>query len=116
EPEDLAWQCDLGKRGDALRDVRVHVLLGLRVLLVETVGVALPMRSLLDDRDALVEVADTLHIDAEAEPVEQLRPELTFFGVHGADEDEARRMRYRDALALDRVDTHRRGVQQHVDD
>jgi len=41
---------------------------------------------------------------------EQLRPQLALLGVHGANEDEARGMRNRHALALDGVHAHRGGV------
>src|SRR2546430_11213953 len=116
ELEDLARQVDLGERGDALGDVRPHVLLGLRMLLVEAVGVAFPACALLDDRYALVQVADAFDVDTEPEAVEQLRPQLALLRVHGPDEDEPRRMRDRHALALDWVDAHGGGVEKHVND
>src|ERR1044072_7591864 len=86
------------------------------MLLIEKVGIVFPDRSLLHDGDPLVEVADAFDIDAQAETIEELRPKLAFFRVHGADEDESRWMRYRHAFTLDGVDAHRRGIKQHVDD
>src|SRR5713226_8022393 len=116
QPQDLARQLHLWKGCDALGDVRFHVLLRLGVLLDELVRVVLPNGTLLDDRDPLVEVADAFHVDAEAEAVEQLWPQLALFWVHRADQDESRGVRHGDALALDRIHAHRRRVQQYVDD
>ncbi len=67
------------------------------------------------NQDALVRVADSFHVDAQPEAVEQLGPKLALLRVHGADEDEARGVAERHALTLDHVDAHRRCVQQHVD-
>ncbi len=55
-------------------------------------------------------------LDGEAEPVEQLGAELALLGVHGADEDEPRRVLDRDTVALDRRTAHRGSVQQEVDE
>ena len=43
----------------------------------------------LGDEDALIGVSDPFHVDAQPEPVEQLRPKLALLRVHGADQDEA---------------------------
>ena len=56
-----------------------------------------------------------MHVDGEPEPVEQLRPQLALFGVHGADQHEAGLVAVRDAVALDVRAAHRGGVEQHVD-
>ncbi len=56
-----------------------------------------------------------MHIDGEAEPVQQLRAQLALFRVHGADQHEAGLMAVRDAVAFDVDPAHRRGVEQHVD-
>ena len=69
-----------------------------------------------DDAHALVDVVQPGDVDAEPEAVEQLRPELALLGIHRPDEDEARGMGERDALALDDVPPHRGGVEEHVDD
>ena len=51
-----------------------------------------------------------------AKTIQQLRTQVAFFGVHGADEDEARGVGEADAFALDDVYAHRGGIQQQVDD
>ena len=68
-----------------------------------------------DDVGAHVDVARRLHVDGEPEPVQQLRTQLTLFGVHGADQHETGLVAVRDAVALDVHPAHRRGVEQHVD-
>ena len=82
----------------------------------KAVGILLERLAPFDDLDALTNIANALDIDAQAKAVEQLRSQLALLGVHGADEDEPRRMRHRHALALDGVLTHRRGVEEDVDD
>ena len=57
-----------------------------------------------------------MHVDGEAEPVQQLRPQFTLFGVHGADQHEPGLVAVRDAVAFDVHPAHRRGVEQHVDE
>src|SRR5437773_1613505 len=94
QAQDLARQGDFGKGRDRFGDLRPDRLLRLRVLLVEEVGVVFPNRALLDDGDPLVEVADALHVDAQTETVQQLRPQLALFRVHRPDQDEARRVRH----------------------
>ena len=49
------------------------------------------------------------------EAIEQLRAQVAFFGVHGADQHEAGRMLEADALTLDDVDAHSGAVEQQVD-
>ena len=63
----------------------------------------------------LVGVEQAAHVDAEPEPVEQLRPQLTLLGVHGPDQEKLGRVAGGYPLALHRVDPHRGGVQQDVD-
>ena len=70
----------------------------------------------LDDLRPLADVADPLHVDAEAETIEQLGAQLPLLRVHRPDQDEARRVRDGDALALDGVGPHRRRVEEDVDD
>ena len=43
-----------------------------------------------DDLDPFVDVRRRTHLDRQAEPVQQLRPQLAFLGVPGADKHEAR--------------------------
>ena len=89
--------------------VRRRELVGELVLPALECGVA------LGDQDALVGVADPLHVDAQSEAIEKLRSQLALFRVHRAHEDESRGVAEGDALALDDVDAHCRGVEQHVD-
>ena len=69
-----------------------------------------------DDVGPHVDVAGGVHVDGQAEPVEQLRTQFTFFGVHGADQHEPGLVAVRDPVAFDVHPTHRRGVEQHVDE
>src|SRR3982074_1684531 len=57
----------------------------------------------LHDPQPLVDIRWRDDVDAEPEPIEQLRPQLSFFGVHRAHQDEMRGMDDRDAFALDDV-------------
>ena len=59
-------------------------------------------------------VLDTVDLDMEADAVGELRAQVALFGVHRSDQHEARGMRDRHALALDRVDAHRGGIEQDV--
>ena len=56
-----------------------------------------------------------MHVDGEAEPVQQLRAQLALFRVHGADQHETGLVAVRDAVAFDVHPAHRGGVEQHVD-
>lgn len=69
----------------------------------------------LDDALPLIDVATVLEFHHQAEAIQQLRTQLALFRIHGADQREARRVRVRDAVALDRVDAARGRVEQHVD-
>jgi len=55
-------------------------------------------------------------LDGEPEAVEQLRAQLALLGVHGAYQQESRRMAHRHALALDVAGAERGGVEQQVDE
>ena len=70
---------------------------------------------LAHDRDPVLEPREPGHVDAETEAVEQLGSELALVGVHGPDQEEARRVGDGDLLARDHVDAHGGGVQEHVD-
>src|SRR5439155_4518855 len=96
---------------DALRQLLLFVL----PARYELFGPSLVGHAPLDHRDAPGDIADASDLDDQAEPVEQLRPQLTFLGVHRPDQDEARRVRDAYAFALDRVDAHRGGVEQDID-
>ena len=54
-------------------------------------------------------------LDREAEPVEELRPQLALLRVAAADQDEAGRVADAQALALDQVLARGRDVEQEVD-
>src|SRR5437879_4252338 len=73
-----------------------------------------PFLSPLDDLDALPDVLDAFDIDREAESIQKLRAEIAFFRVHGADQDEARRMPDRNPFAFNDVHAHGRSIEQHV--
>ena len=99
-----------------LLDDRLEVVLIAQEVTLEAGSVLAPARIALHDAHPLVEVAEPGDIDAEPEAIEQLRPKVPLLGVHRAHEDEARRVRERDALALHDVPSHRRGVEEDVDD
>ena len=109
---------DLHPRQQALGllDDRLEVVLVAQELTLEAGSVLAPARIALHDAHPLVEVAEPGDVDAEPEAIEQLRAKISLLGVHRPDEDEARRVRERDALALHDVPSHRGGVEQHVDD
>ena len=65
--------------------------------------------------DAGLDVLRRLDLDREAEAVEQLRAQLALLRVAGADQDEARRVADRQALALDHVLAGGGDVEQEVD-
>jgi len=52
--------------------------------------------------------------DIESEPVEELRPKIPLFGVHGADEHEPGGMDIGNAFSFNHIDSGGCGVQQHV--
>ncbi len=56
------------------------------------------------------------NLHGQPEPVEQLRAQLAFFRVHGADQQEPRGVPDRDALALHVVHAQRGRVEQQVDE
>ena len=87
-----------------------------RPLDLERLGIGLEFHIALKDGDAIGHVADAADVDAEREAVEQLRPEIAFLRVHGADEDKAGRVGERDAFPFDDIDTHGGRVEQEVDD
>ena len=70
----------------------------------------------LHDAHPLVDIPETGDVDAETEPIKQLRTEVSLFGIHRPHQDEARRVRERDALALHGIPAHRGCVEKHIDD
>ena len=102
-------------RGPRRCDAPGQLGVGVGIALGESGGIGLVRHPLPDDVDAHVDVAGRMDVDGQPEPVQQLRAQLALFGVHGADEHEARVVAVRDAVTLDMHPTHRRGVEQHVD-
>ena len=56
-----------------------------------------------------------MHVDGQAEPVQQLRTQFALLGIHRADEHESGLVRMGDAVTFDMHPSHRCGVEQHVD-
>ena len=56
----------------------------------------------------------SVHFHGQAEPVQQLRPQVTLLRVHRPHQDKLGGMTYRNAFPLHVVASHGRGVQQHV--
>ena len=56
------------------------------------------------------------HLDGEAEPVQELRPQLALLRVHRADQQEPGGVRHRHPVALDVRAAHRGGVEEGVDE
>ena len=110
------WVCvTCGSRSRAWRDLLRELLFARLPLLVEAFGIRLVGHAALDDGHALPRVGDAVHVHAEGEAVEKLRPQIALLGVHGAHQHEAGRMAEADPLALDHVDAHRRRIQQQID-
>src|SRR5437879_11050126 len=74
-----------------------------------------PSLSPRDDLDALPDVLDALDIDRQAKAIQELRTQVAFLRIHGADQDEARRMPYRDAFAFHDIHAHGRGIEENID-
>ncbi len=96
-------------------DLVAQLLLVRFPLFAEAFGIAFELQIAFEDRHARHLIVNALNIDGKRKPIEQLRPQIAFFGIHRADEDEARRVAERDAFALDHVDAHRRRVEQEID-
>ena len=94
----------------------VSAALGVGVRRGEGVRVGVVRHPAAHHLDPQRRVARRGHLDGEAEPVEQLRPELALLGVHGADQHEPGGVLDRDAVALDGRAAHRGGVEQQVDE
>ena len=69
-----------------------------------------------DDLDPERRVPGGGDLDGQAEAVEQLGTQLALLGIHRPDQHEARCVRDRHPVALDRRAAHRRGVEQQVDE
>ena len=75
--------------------------LGIAIPGGKTFGIVVEGDPSFDDFDPQGRIARCGHLDGEAEPVEELRAEFAFLGVHGADEDELGGVGDRNAVALD---------------
>jgi hypothetical protein len=95
---------------DALRLRRVGGLPGGG----EAVGVGLEGEAPPYRLGALGRVGEVGDVHHQAEAVEQLRPQVALLRVHGADQDEVRRVAQRQPLALDPVDTAGSGIEEDV--
>ena len=115
EPSDLRGYGDERQQLGGFHDDGAQVLVGAAESIVQitmslaTLGVA------LDDAHAFLHGAQAGDVDAQPEAIQQLRPQLALVRIHGAGEDEGRRVRERDAFALDGVAPHRSGIEEHVD-
>src|SRR5579885_649255 len=96
-------------------DALAQRLLCRRVIGQKCLRVCLVAFAPLDDLDTVVDVLDGGNIDAEAEAVGQLRAQFALLRVHGADQQEARRVAERNAFALNDIDAHRGSIKQHID-
>jgi len=85
-------------------------------LTLEAVGIVLECTAPLEYLHSLGGIRDPLDVHAQPEAIEQLGADLAFFGIHRAHEHESRGMLEADALTFDDVHTHRRRVEQRVND
>ena len=53
-------------------------------------GIGFERHPLTDHLGAHIDVAGGVHVDRQPEPVQQLRPQFALFGIHRADQHEAR--------------------------
>ena len=90
------------------------LLLGVRGQ--EGVGVAIEGHPATDHLGPELRITRRGDLDREPESVQQLRPQLALLGVHRADQHDPRGVRDRDTLALDGRPSHRRRIEQQVDE
>ena len=89
--------------------------IGFGVSLGERVRVGLIGHPRPDDLHPHVDITRRVHVNGQAEPVQQLRAQFALFGIHRADQHEPGLVRMRDAVALDVHASHRGGVEEHID-
>ena len=82
----------------------------------ERLGIGVEGDPPADDLGPGRRVARRGRLDGQAEPVKQLRPQLAFLGVHGADQQEPGRVLYRYAVALHVAGPEGGRVEQQVDE
>src|SRR6185295_9350488 len=86
-----------------------------REVITERVAVSIVAFATLDDVDPVLKVVFSFDFGMEAEAVQQLRPELTFFGIPRTDQNKARRMLDRNSFTFDFVSTRDCHVEQKID-
>src|SRR5438309_7555626 len=114
-PEDAGRHHHVGEAHDCLGDAGPDLSILVGEALAERRGVGFPFLAALDDLNPLADVLDAFHVHRQPESIQQLRPQITFLRIHGAHQDETRRVPDRNPLALDHVDPHGRGIEQDVD-
>jgi hypothetical protein len=93
--------------------VRKLQLLGHPVL-AKAIWIGLESQVALHNQHSLVCVADAVDFYRKGEAVQQLRAEIAFLRVHGADQDEACRVCEGNAFALDNIHPHGSRVEQQI--
>ncbi|CAH0314089.1 Cytokinin riboside 5'-monophosphate phosphoribohydrolase [Pseudomonas sp. Bi70] len=78
-------------------------------------GVGIEGQAATHDLGPLPRLWLAIQRQVEAETVEQLRAQFALFGIHGADQDEARIVSMGNAVALDMVDAAGRRIEEQVD-
>ena len=101
----------LARRGDLL----AQLCLVLCPFLDESGAVALEGVAAANDFDTARQVVGRLHFDRHAEPIQQLRAQLAFFGIAGTDQHEPRRMTDAQSFALDDVFAGCGDIEQQID-
>lgn len=106
---------DLGQRLLALGNALDDLGIGLGPVCGECGAIAFLRIAAAHDLDTLFDILRRLHLDRQAEPVEQLRAQFALFRVAAADQHEFRRMPDRQPLALDQVLARLRDIEEQVD-
>ncbi|MOA19497.1 hypothetical protein D3C78_1398840 [compost metagenome] len=83
-------------------------------LSAKALGITVKIQSTTNDLSAFKGRGVTAEGNVQAESIKQLRTQLAFFRVHGADQHEARRMPMGNAVTLDQVGAAGRHVEQQV--
>ena len=93
-----------------------RVGIGFGPLRGEPFGITVVGIAPLDHLDALIEIGGRRDFHGEAKAIEELRTEITLFGIPTADEDEACGMAHTDPLALDDVLPGGGDIEQEIDE
>jgi hypothetical protein len=107
-PDDMGQLCACG------RNLRAQLGLCLRMLGAELGGVPIKGHAGAHDALARVHIGHIGQAHKQAKAVQQLRAQLAFFGVHRANQRNARGMLVRDAIALDAVGAAGADIEQQV--